>query len=99
MAHELEVWLFADRVGTLALVDGRLNFCYAPDWLSRPDAVALSASLPLQAEPFDDHKARPFFAGLLPEGQMRRLIAQQFQVSGQNDFALLTTSVANVPGP
>jgi serine/threonine-protein kinase HipA len=89
MAHELEVWLFADRVGTLALVDGRLNFCYAPGWLSHKDAVALSASLPLQAEPFDDRKTRPFFAGLLPEGQMRRLIAQQFQVSGQNDFALL----------
>jgi len=89
MAHELEVWLFADRVGTLVLVDGRLNFVYAPDWLSRPNAIALSASLPLQAEPFDDRKTRPFFAGLLPEGQMRRLIAQQFQVSGQNDFALL----------
>ncbi len=89
MAHELEVWLFADHVGTLALVDGRLNFCYAPGWLSQPDAVSLSASLPLQAEPFDDRKARPFFAGLLPEGQMRHLIAQQFHVSGQNDFALL----------
>ena len=89
MAHELDVWLFADRVGTLALVEGRLNFCYAPDWPSRPNAVALSTSLPLQAEPFDDHKTRPFFAGLLPEGQMRRLIAQQFQVSNQNDFALL----------
>lgn len=89
MAHELEVWLFADHVGTLALVDGRLNFCYAPGWLSQQDAVAVSASLPLQAESFDDRKARPFFAGLLPEGQMRRLIAQQFQVSGQNDFALL----------
>jgi serine/threonine-protein kinase HipA len=89
MAHELEVWLFAERAGTLALVDGRINFCYAPDWLSHKDAVALSASLPLQAEPFDDRKTRPFFAGLLPEGQMRRLIAQQFQVSGQNDFALL----------
>jgi len=89
MAHELDVWLFADRVGTLALVEGRLNFCYAPAWLSLPNAVALSTSLPLQTEPFDDHKTRPFFAGLLPEGQMRRLIAQQFQVSGQNDFALL----------
>lgn len=89
MAHELEVWLFADRVGTLALVDGRLRFCYAPDWLSHKDTVALSASLPLQAAPFDDRKTRPFFAGLLPEGQMRRLIAQQFQVSDQNDFALL----------
>ena len=89
MAHELEVWLFADRVGTLALIDGRLNFRYASDLLSRQDAVALSASLPLQTDPFDDHKTRPFFAGLLPEGQMRRLIAQQFQVSNQNDFALL----------
>ena len=89
MAHELEVWLFTDRVGTLALVDGRLSFCYAPGWLSLPNAVALSSSLPLQAESFDDRKTRPFFAGLLPEGQMRRLIAQQFQVSDQNDFALL----------
>ena len=89
MAHELAVWLFADRVGTLALVDGRLRFCYAPEWLAQADAKAVSSFLPLQAEPFDDRQTRPFFAGLLPEGQMRRLIAQQFQVSGQNDFALL----------
>lgn len=32
MAYELEVWLFAERVGSLAQVDGRLNFCYAPGW-------------------------------------------------------------------
>jgi serine/threonine-protein kinase HipA len=89
MARELEVWLFAERVGALAVIDGRLNFRYALDWLSRPDAVGLSSSLPLQVEPFDDHHTRPFFAGLLPEGQLRRLIAQQFQVSSQNDFALL----------
>ena len=67
---------------------GVLSF-QAPNWLARPDAVTLSCSLPLQAEPFDDHGTRPFFAGLLPEGQLRRLIARQFQVSSQNDFALL----------
>lgn len=89
MAHELEVWLFADHVGVLALVEGRLNFWYSPGWLQQANAVALSCSLPLQAECFDDHVTRPFFAGLLPEGQMRRLIAQRFQVSGQNDLALL----------
>ena len=89
MARELEVWLFAERLGTLALTDGRLNFRYTPDWLSHTDAVPLSRSLPLQAEPFDDHITRPFFAGLLPEGQLRTLIAKQFQVSSQNDFALL----------
>lgn len=89
MAHELDVWLFADRVGTLALIDGRLSFRYAANWVARPNAVALSVSLPVQTEPFDEQKTRPFFAGLLPEGQMRRLLAQQFQVSRQNDFALL----------
>ncbi|WP_396434386.1 type II toxin-antitoxin system HipA family toxin [Limnohabitans sp.] len=89
MAHELDVWLFTERVGTLSLVQGRLSFCYAPDWLAQPNAVALSMSLPLQFEPFNDHQSRPFFAGLLPEGQLRRLLARQLQVSGQNDFALL----------
>ncbi|MBE7527684.1 MAG: type II toxin-antitoxin system HipA family toxin [Nitrosomonas sp.] len=89
MARELEVWLFSDKVGTLALVEGRLSFCYRPEWLSRPDAAPLSKSLPLQAALFNDVQTRPFFAGLLPEGRLRRLIAQQFQVSSQNDFALL----------
>lgn len=67
MAHELEVRLFSSHVGTLVLTDGRLGFRYASTWLAQSNAVALSASLPLQAEPFDDRQARPFFAGLLPE--------------------------------
>ena len=89
MTHELDVWLYDHQVGSLTLINGRLNFRYASDWLSQADASALSASLPLQTDTFDDRHTRPFFAGLLPEGQMRRLIAQQFQVSQQNDFALL----------
>lgn len=89
MAHELDVWLFAQRVGQLSLLNGRLSFAYASSWLTHPQAVPLSQSLPLQAAAFDEHQTRPFFAGLLPEGQMRRLIAQQFQISRQNDFALL----------
>ncbi|MGL6161955.1 type II toxin-antitoxin system HipA family toxin [Microbulbifer sp.] len=89
MAHKLEVWLFADHVGTLALNQGRLQFQYAAEWLQHSRSVPLSCSLPLQAEAFDDNQARPFFAGLLPEGRLRRLIAQRFHVSTQNDFALL----------
>ena len=50
---------------------------------------ALSQSLPLQAEPFGDQACRPFFAGLLPEGQLRQRIAQQCQISRSNDFGLL----------
>jgi serine/threonine-protein kinase HipA len=89
MAHKLDVWLFAEHVGSLGLVNGRLSFEYAPEWVQSPNAMPLSCSLPLQIEPFDDHVTRPFFAGLLPEGKMRQLIAQQLHVSGQNEFALL----------
>jgi serine/threonine-protein kinase HipA len=89
MAHDMGVWLFDQPAGTLSLLGGRLSFQYRPGWLAQPKAVALSQSLPLRPEPFDDHECRAFFAGLLPEGHLRRLIAQQYQVSSQNDFALL----------
>ena len=89
MANELTVWLFDDPVGTLSLASGRLGFHYLPDWLNQPHAKALSQSLPLQSAGFDDHRCRPFFAGLLPEGHLRALIAKQYQISEKNDFALI----------
>ena len=89
MSYLLAVYLFDRRVGDLALVEGRLQFSYRSDWLQQADAAPLSCSLPLQVAPFNDVQARPFFAGLLPEGKLRQLIARQFQVSKQNDFALL----------
>lgn len=70
--------------GTLSQVEGRLSFAYAPGV-----SVPLSQSLPIRAEPFDDRAARPFFAGLLPEGGERKQIAKTLQVSTQNDYALL----------
>ena len=85
----LEVWLLNQRAGTLWLKDGELQFQYSALWLEQPQAIALSQSLPLQAEPFGDRACRPFFAGLLPEGQLRQRIAQQCQISRSNDFGLL----------
>ncbi len=88
-AKTLEVWLSGAHVGTLSQVQGRLGFSYAAAWLASGGAAALSQSLPLGDQAFDDEATRPFFAGLLPEGGKRRLIAQALQVSRQNDFALL----------
>ena len=97
MPKQLEVWLLGAHIGTLAQLDGRLSFGYAAEWLAKgaagdglkTEAVPLSQSLPLRTEPFDDRTTRPFFAGLLPEGDKRKLVAQALQVSRQNDFALL----------
>ena len=95
MANEikaaLQVWLLNQHAGTLWLQAGALQFQYSALWLGQPGAIALSVSLPLQAEPFADQACRPFFSGLLPEGELRQRIAQHYQISRSNDFGLLET--------
>ena len=89
MNRILEVWLLGQSVGQLIQADGRLSFSYSPRWLQSPSAQPLSRCLPLRPESFDDKATRPFFAGLLPEGDKRKLVAMALQVSPQNDYALL----------
>lgn len=97
MPKQLAVWLLGEHIGTLVQIEGRLSFSYATDWLEKNttkdgsggDTIPLSQSLPLKAEPFDDRAARPYFAGLLPEGSKRNLIAHALHVTGKNDFGLL----------
>jgi len=49
----------------------------------------LSHSLPVRIEEFDDLESRPFFSGLLPEGEFLRAVARSFGVSASNPFSLL----------
>lgn len=82
----LDVWLSADRVGVLGLVDGRQRFYYSPEWLARADSVALSPHHPFSAEPIDDRKARPSFAGLPPLVCLRRPVEWRLQASAQDNL-------------
>lgn len=74
------LWLDASR---------RFIFQYDASWLARPDHIALSHSLPLQSAAFPPDQARPFFANLLPESKVRRLITDKLRISEKNDYALL----------
>lgn len=90
MSEGLNVYLRGDKVGRLWLDAGRrFVFAYDSDWLAGETAVPLSLRLPLRAEPYEDEHARPFFANLLPESELRRVIARKLGLSEQNDFALL----------
>lgn len=88
-SQALAVWLLDQHAGRLWLNEEQLAFQYSAQWLELPAAMPLSQSLPLQVEPFSDQKCRPFFAGLLPEGQLRQRLARQCQISRGNDFGLL----------
>jgi len=86
----LDVYLRTEKVGHLWLDDGdRLSFQYDSGWLESDRAMPLSLRLPLRPEPYPDPQARPFFANLLPESELRRAVARRLGLSERNDFALL----------
>lgn len=87
--NALDVYLHGDRAGVLERLDGaRLRFTYDPDWLAAAEAP-VSLSLPLGEEPYEDVDCRPFFSGLLPEGEFLRSIARTFHISAENPFTVL----------
>jgi serine/threonine-protein kinase HipA len=86
----LDVYLRDDLVGRLWLDERRrFVFQYERKWLETHGATPLSLSLPLREQPFLDDAARPFFSNLLPEAEIRRVIARRLRISEKNDFALL----------
>lgn len=98
MADELHVWWDGRRVGRLSREGGGLRFAYAPEWLGRADAPALSVSLPKREGGFPRRACRPFFAGLLPDEGQREAVARALGVSPGNDFALLEGLGGEVAG-
>jgi serine/threonine-protein kinase HipA len=89
MNNTLSVYLHERRAGTLSDVgNAQLQFNYDEVYL-QSDGLCLSKSLPLTAEPFADHLARPFFSGILPDDQQLEGLAQHLKVSRRNVFKLL----------
>jgi serine/threonine-protein kinase HipA len=99
MTRRLIVWWDGARVGELALNEyGEPEFAYAADWIAMANTRPVSASLPLQPEPFDRRATLPFFEGLLPEASQRTAIAQALGISERNEFRLLEEIGGEVAG-
>lgn len=89
MSRALDVYLRDEKVGLLEQDEsGQLSFAYDPDYLAE-DKVAISFSMLLREEAFEDAIARPFFSGLLPDERARQRLASALGVSRENAFGLL----------
>lgn len=86
----LDVYFQEQKIGRLWLDEKRrFVFQYDAAWIERQGSVPLSLHLPLQAEPYPDDLSRPFFSNLLPEANIKWIIAQRLRISENNDFAML----------
>lgn len=85
----LPVWWQQSLVGHVRLTESeRMEFTYAPQWLSSTSAFPISLSLPMRPEPYGE-PAHGFFANLLPEADVRVRLCQRLKVTPGNDFELL----------
>lgn len=90
MTRVLDVYFRDAKAGVLGrLDDGLLTFAYDGAFLLDQRARAISFSMPLQEEPFDDQVVRPFFSGLLPDEGARQRLAGALGLSAGNAFGLL----------
>jgi len=90
MARSLNVYFGGELVGKLIQDDGgQMTFQYDKDWLTKPEPIPLSRSLPLREELFTQKESRAFFGGALPEEGNRKVIARILGISDNNDFAML----------
>lgn len=85
MRKELSVRLNGVEIGTLFLINGKMEFVY-----SEKAKFPISLSLPLQKEPYKENVCRAYFGGLLPENyNMRDLLAKKYNININDDFKLL----------
>lgn len=75
--------------GILREDGGEYRFRYDSEYLTLPDARAISLTLPLQAEDYVSPVLFPFFDGLIPEGWLLDVALRNTDISILDRMSLL----------
>lgn len=92
MENELALWLSGDLVATVSReTGGKVRLRYSDAALSTFElgTPLLSIGLPLANVSYPNARTRAFLDGLLPEGEQRRVIAEQLDLSSNDTFGLI----------
>lgn len=98
MARIGQVRLSGQPVGIIDETDGTTRFTYSPEWLARKDAIPISLTLPLRAEPYVSRGLHPFFENLLPEGWLLEVSSKTLKISKDDPFGLLLATCGDCVG-
>lgn len=101
----LNVELYGETIGTLTRVSGdRSLFAFNDDYISDPGRPTLGLAfkdefgeLRTDIRPVQK-KVMPFFSNLLPEGHLRKYLAEQAGVNPEREFYLLWALGQDLPG-
>ncbi len=94
---EFEIELLGKPCGILKIENERFGFRYLESYLAANEPP-ISVSMPLNEEGYSDERTFPFFENLLPEGQIRQLMAEQLKTAPNNFSQLLEGVGGDVAG-
>ncbi|HET9623168.1 MAG TPA: HipA N-terminal domain-containing protein [Kofleriaceae bacterium] len=97
-ARRAVVSLSGRRVGLLVETAAGTRFTYDPQYVTRPDARALSPKMSLRTSPYESTGLLPYFANLLPEGVQRETLVQQRGLNEHDDFGVLLATLPAAVG-
>ncbi len=83
------VYIGSILAGKLSESKDGFAFRYLRDYLERPDATAVSLTLPLSERPYQSKNFFPFFKGLIPEGWLFDLNARALKIDPHDEFGML----------
>jgi len=92
------VYVDDDYAGLLQKDALGYRFTYERVYLGQPDALPVSLTLPLRAEPFDNETLFPFFDGLIPEGWLLDMACQTWELQPDDRMGLLLTCCRDCVG-
>lgn len=84
-----EVFIQGSLAGVLEEGSASYIFTYDGAYLADKGAVAISLSLPLRMESYEDKRLFPFFDGLIPEGWLLDIAEHTWKLNPRDRMGLL----------
>jgi serine/threonine-protein kinase HipA len=86
-----EVFMHEQYAGRLIEDENGYTFTYDPTYLASGGKPAISLTLPLQKESFENQVLFPFFDGLIPEGWLLDVARENWKLDPRDRMGLLMT--------
>lgn len=84
-----KVYVNNREAGVLTEDDNGFTFRYHDEYLESEGAEAVSLTLPLRAEEYQDKVLFPFFDGLIPEGWLLNIAENSWKINQRDRMSLL----------
>lgn len=84
-----KVYVNNREAGVLTEDENGFTFRYHDEYLESEGAEAVSLTLPLRAEEYQDKVLFPFFDGLIPEGWLLNIAENSWKINQRDRMSLL----------